>query len=82
MDSFGSGLLFKEEFVRATSTTNSINDDMVGNGLPSMVSQNDSESALSNYEAYTIDCDWLSLFRDAEVFAIIRNSSKGSGRAS
>jgi len=56
-------------------------EDMVGNTVAFHGSQNDSVSALSNYEAYTIDCDWLS-DRDAEVFAISRNGSKGSGRAS
>jgi len=40
-------------------------EDMVGNTVAFHGSQNDSESALSNYEAYTIDCDWLS-DRDAE----------------
>lgn len=39
--------------------------DSEGNKVAFHGSQNDSETALSNYEAYTIDCDWLS-DRDAE----------------
>ena len=34
--------------------------DTVGNRVAFHGSQNDSETALSNYEAYTVDCDWLS----------------------
>jgi superfamily II DNA or RNA helicase len=40
-------------------------EDSDGNMLAFHGSQNDSKTALSNYEAYTIDCDWLSE-RDAE----------------
>ncbi len=40
-------------------------EDSAGNKVAFHGSQNDSETALSNYEAYTIDCDWLS-DRDAE----------------
>jgi len=42
-----------------------IMEDPSGNAVAFHGSQNDSETALSNYEAYTIDCDWLSN-RDAE----------------
>jgi len=42
-----------------------IMEDAAGNTVAFHGSQNDSETALSNYEAYTIDCDWLS-DRDAE----------------
>jgi len=42
-----------------------IMEDSAGNKVAFHGSQNDSETALSNYEAYTIDCDWLS-DRDAE----------------
>jgi superfamily II DNA or RNA helicase len=42
-----------------------IMEDSSGNTVAFHGSQNDSETALSNYEAYTIDCDWLS-DRDAE----------------
>ena len=34
--------------------------DSVGNGVAFHGSQNDSQTALSNYEAYTVDCSWLS----------------------
>ncbi len=40
-------------------------EDTAGNKVAFHGSQNDSKTALSNYEAYTIDCDWLS-DRDAE----------------
>ena len=40
-------------------------EDSAGNKVAFHGSQNDSETALSNYEAYTIDCAWLS-DRDAE----------------
>lgn len=40
-------------------------EDAKGNKVAFHGSQNDSEHALSNYEAYTIDCDWLGK-RDAE----------------
>jgi len=40
-------------------------EDSEGNTVAFHGSQNDSETALSNYEAYTVDCDWLS-DRDAE----------------
>ncbi|UOO96908.1 DEAD/DEAH box helicase family protein (plasmid) [Halococcus dombrowskii] len=42
-----------------------IMEDSEGNTVAFHGSQNDSKTALSNYEAYTIDCDWLS-DRDAE----------------
>jgi len=42
-----------------------IMEDPAGNTVAFHGSQNDSETALSNYEAYTIDCEWLS-DRDAE----------------
>jgi superfamily II DNA or RNA helicase len=34
--------------------------DSVGNGVAFHGSQNDSKTALLNYEAYTVDCSWLS----------------------